>query len=227
LNNAQKNGYLKVETINIRDFTEDKHKQVDDYPYGGGAGMVMKVKPIVSAIQWIKNKDKEAWTILLTPQGERLCQDTLDTLINYHKSFILICGRYEGIDERIKYFVDQEISIGDYILCGGEIAALVLIEALTRLVPGVLGGEESVKNESFLNYLLEYPQYTRPSEFKGMKVPEILLSGNHKEIYWWRRKQSLKRTMQKRPDLIRKANLSDDDVNFLEEIKLDISKKNI
>lgn len=227
LNNAQKKGYLRVEIINIRDFTRNKYKQVDDYPYGGGAGMVMKADPIVSGIEWIKNRDSKAWTILFTPQGDKLCQDTLETLLDSHKSFILICGRYEGIDERIKNFVNQEISIGDYILCGGEAAAIVLIEALTRLVPGVLGGENSAKNESFFNFLLEYPQYTRPDKFRGIEVPRVLLSGNHSEINWWRRKQSLKRTLEKRPDLLRKANLNEDDIAFLEEIKLEFLKKEI
>ncbi len=227
MNNAQEQGYLKVEIFNIRDFTNDKHKQVDDSPYGGGNGMVMKPEPIVSAIEWIKKKDKEVWTILLTPQGERLCQKKLETLKNYHNSFILVCGRYEGFDERIRYFVDQEISIGDYVLCGGEVAALVLIEAITRLIPGVLGGKDSVKEESFSNYLLEYPQYTRPSEFRGMKVPKVLLSGNHNEILRWRRRQSLKRTLKRRPDLIKEAHLNDEDIAFLEEIKLEFSKKKI
>ena len=195
---------------NLREFTEDKHKKVDDRPYGGGAGMVFMVQPIDSAVRHIKEKNdvlkiKLQKTILLTPRGDKLKQNTLKYLSGM-ENLILICGRYEGVDERIKdLVVDMEISIGDFILTGGEIPAMVLIDGVIRLLEGVVGKEESLKNESFENNLLEYPQYTRPDLYKGLKVPDVLISGNHSKIKKWREEKSVEITKKKRPDLFDKT----------------------
>ena len=194
---------------NLREFTEDKHKKVDDRPYGGGAGMVFMVQPIDSAVRHIKEKNdvlkiELQKTILLTPSGDKLKQNTLKYLSSM-ENLILICGRYEGVDERIKDLaVDMEISIGDFILTGGEIPAMVLIDGVIRLLEGVVGKKESLKNESFENDLLDYPQYTRPDLYKGLKVPDILLSGNHSKIKKWREEKSVEITRKKRPDLFDK-----------------------
>jgi tRNA (guanine37-N1)-methyltransferase len=210
---------IQVRVWNLRDFTEDKHRTTDDYPYGGGAGMVMKAEPIFRALEEIKSKDPEARAILLTPQGERFHQGLAKEL-SEQKHWILVCGRYEGLDERVRLgVVDREISIGDYILNGGEIPALVFLEVISRYVPGFLGSEQSVEEESFSDGLLEYPQYTRPPVFRGMEVPEVLLSGNHAEIKRWRRRESLKRTYRRRPDLLEKADLSEEDLEYLAELK--------
>jgi len=219
LKKALEKGLIQVRLWNLRDFTEDKHRMTDDYPYGGGVGMVMKVEPICRAVEEIKTKNPEAQSVLLTPQGERLHQG-LARELSKHRHWILICGRYEGLDERVRLTsVDREISIGDYILTGGEIAALVFLEVLSRYVPGFLGCEASVEEESFANGLLEYPQYTRPPIFRGMAVPEVLLSGNHAEIRRWRRKESLRRTFLRRPDLLERAKLSKEDLAFLAELR--------
>jgi len=194
---------------NLREFTEDKHKKVDDRPYGGGAGMVFMVQPIDSAVRHIKEKNDVLKinlqkTILLTPSGDKLKQNTLKYLSGM-ENLILICGRYEGVDERIKdLVVDMEISIGDFILTGGEIPAMVLIDGVIRLLEGVVGKEESLKNESFENDLLDYPQYTRPDLYKGLKVPDVLISGNHSKIKKWREEKSVEITKKKRPDLFDK-----------------------
>jgi tRNA (guanine37-N1)-methyltransferase len=194
---------------NLREFTEDKHKKVDDRPYGGGAGMVFMVQPIDSAVRHIKKKNDVLKinlqkTILLTPGGDKLKQNTLKYLSGM-ENLILICGRYEGVDERIKdLVVDMEISIGDFILTGGEIPAMVLIDGVIRLLEGVVGKEESLKNESFENDLLDYPQYTRPDLYKGLKVPDVLISGNHSKIKKWREEKSVEITKKKRPDLFDK-----------------------
>jgi tRNA (guanine37-N1)-methyltransferase len=210
---------IQVRVWNLRDFTEDKHRTTDDYPYGGGAGMVMKAEPIFRALEEIKSKDPEARAILLTPQGERFHQGLAKEL-SEQKHWILVCGRYEGLDERVRLgVVDREISIGDYILNGGEIPALVFLEVISRYVPGFLGSEQSVEEESFSDGLLEYPQYTRPPVFRGMEVPEVLLSGNHAEIKRWRRRESLKRTYRRRPDLLERADLSEEDLEYLAELK--------
>lgn len=199
----------ELNIYNLREFTEDKHKKVDDRPYGGGAGMVFMVQPIDSAVRHIKEKNDVLKinlqkTILLTPSGDKLKQNTLKYLSSM-ENLILICGRYEGVDERIKdLVVDMEISIGDFILTGGEIPAMVLIDGVIRLLEGVVGKEESLKNESFENDLLDYPQYTRPDLYKGLKVPDILLSGNHSKIKKWREEKSVEITMKKRPDLFDK-----------------------
>ena len=199
----------ELNIYNLREFTEDKHKKVDDRPYGGGAGMVFMVQPIDSAVRHIKEKNDVLKinlqkTILLTPSGDKLKQNTLKYLSSM-ENLILICGRYEGVDERIKDLaVDMEISIGDFILTGGEIPAMVLIDGVIRLLEGVVGKKESLKNESFENDLLDYPQYTRPDLYKGLKVPDILLSGNHSKIKKWREEKSVEITRKKRPDLFDK-----------------------
>lgn len=215
---AIEKGLIHIRTINLRDFALDKHQVVDDTPYGGGQGMVMKVEPIARAIEWIKSQDPLAWTIYLTPQGKPLNQEILRQL-SLRSHLILLCGRYEGVDERVRdLYVDEEISIGDYVLTGGELAALVVVDAVSRLLPGVLGSDRSAKEDSFFDSLLEYPQYTRPSEFRGILVPEVLLSGNHEAISRWRRKEALRRTALRRPDLLSKANLSEEDKKLLEEV---------
>jgi tRNA (guanine37-N1)-methyltransferase len=212
-------GILQVRIWNLRDFTTDKHRTTDDYPYGGGAGMVMKADPIFRAVEEIRTSNPEARTLLLTPQGERFHQG-LARGLSEQKHWILICGRYEGLDERVRLgVVDREISIGDYVLNGGEIPALVFLEVISRYVPGFLGSEQSVEEETFSDGLLEYPQYTRPPVIRGMEVPEVLLSGNHAEIKRWRRRESLKRTYLRRPDLLEKADLSEEDLEYLAELK--------
>ena len=213
-------GLVQIRAINIRDFASDKHQVVDDTPYGGGQGMVMKAEPIARAIESVKSQDPTAWTIYLTPQGQPFNQSMAQDLSS-RSHLILLCGRYEGIDERVReLFLNQEISIGDYVLTGGELAAMVLIEAISRLLPGVLGSDRSAQEDSFFQSLLEYPQYTRPSNFRGMEVPEVLLSGNHAAIERWRKREALRRTMDRRPDLLAKASLSSEDKKLLEEILL-------
>ncbi len=197
---AIENGLLEVEIHNIRDYAHDRHKTTDDSPYGGGAGMLMKVEPTVEAIDAVRS-DPDDKVILVTPQGVPLNQKVARELSGL-KKLIVVCGRYEGVDERIRDFVDMEISIGDYVLMGGETPALVILESVTRLISGVLGSQKSVETESFSNGLLEYPQYTRPGNFRGLKVPSVLLSGNHKEIEKWRQQESQKRTLERRPELI-------------------------
>ena len=221
LGKAIEKGLIEIRTINIRDFALDKHQVVDDTPYGGGQGMVMKVEPIARAIEWVKSKNPSAWTIYLTPQGKPFNQDMARRLSS-RSHLILLCGRYEGVDERVReLFIDEEISIGDYVLTGGELAAMVIIDAVARLLPGVLGSDRSAEEDSFFNSLLEYPQYTRPFDFKGRSVPEVLLSGNHSAIDLWRKREALKRTFVRRPDLLDKAILSGDEKNLLAEIRKD------
>lgn len=209
LKEAFKKNICQLNIYNLRDFSNYKHGRVDDRPYGGGPGMVLMPEPIDNAITFIKKKNKikkkeKQKTILLAPRGEKLNQNKLKYLSNL-ENIILICGRYEGVDERlIDSLIDLEISIGDYVLTGGEIPAMVIIDGVIRLLPGVVGKEESLKSESFEDNLLDYPQYTRPPVFKGMDVPKILLSGNHKDIQKWRKEKSLEITRIKRPDLIDK-----------------------
>jgi len=205
---AQKKGKVKIAMHDLRDYTPDKHRKVDDRPFGGGSGMVMSPAPIFNAVEAIKKNyrtkgPKNSRTILLCPQGKTLTQDIAKRLAK-EKHLILICGHYEGVDERIKQeLIDEEISIGDYVLTGGELPAMVLVDAVVRLVPGVLGDKNSLNFESFEGNLLEYPHYTRPANFKGQCVPSILLSGDHKNIEIWRKKEALKRTKQRRPDLLK------------------------
>uniref|UniRef100_A0A7V4JQ40 tRNA (guanine-N(1)-)-methyltransferase n=1 Tax=Thermodesulfobacterium geofontis TaxID=1295609 RepID=A0A7V4JQ40_9BACT len=218
LGKALKRGIIKITLYNLRDFSKDKHKVVDDEPFGGGEGMVFKPEPLYRAISYIKNLDPSALIIYLSPQGEVLNQKIAERL-SKKEHLILICGRYEGIDERIRAnFVDEEISIGDYVVFGGEVASLVLIETLARLIPGVVGKKDSVEKESFSTGLLKYPCYTRPRNFMGYEVPEILLSGDHAEIEKYRRKQSLEITLKRKPYLFREAELTEEDRKFLAEL---------
>jgi tRNA (guanine37-N1)-methyltransferase len=214
---ARDKGLLRFNIINIRDFTTDIHKTCDDAPFGGGAGMVMKPEPIHNAMEHVDREYGRPRYVLLTPHGRMFDQKTAARLSRL-PHLALVCGRYEGVDERALTLVDEEISIGDYVLSGGEAAALVVIDAVSRLVPGVLGNEESQVDESFMEGLLEYPQYTRPREFLGMEVPEVLLSGNHEEIRKWRRKQSLKRTILRRPDLMERFEPKKEDAKFIREV---------
>lgn len=189
---ARQRGLVKIKLFNLRDYSKDKHKKVDDKPFGGGPGMVLQPQPIFDAISDLKTKDSKV--ILLSPQGEILTQSYVKKLTEW-PHLILICGHYEGVDERVRqHLTDMEISIGDYILSGGEIPAMVLVDSMVRLIPGVLGNENSPINESFCDGLVEYPQYTRPANFRGMKVPRVLVSGDHKKIKNWRKKQSIKKT---------------------------------
>jgi tRNA (guanine37-N1)-methyltransferase len=219
LKKAQERGLLNIHLHDIRNWADDKHKMTDDAPYGGGCGMVMKVEPVEKALNEIRNQETNSTVVLMTPQGEVLNQKIAAELAE-KKRIIIICGRYEGVDERIrKHLVEKEISIGDYILTGGELPALVLIDAVSRFIPDVLGNPESTQNESFSENLLEYPQYTRPAEYKGWTVPDVLLSGNHAEIELWRKRESLKRTYQHRPDLLINMKLSAEDEKILDKIK--------
>lgn len=222
LGRAIKKGLVQVTCWDVRDYSEDKHRTIDDKPYGGGPGMVMMAKPLRLAIRDIQAKrDKPLWVVYLSPQGALLKQpgvmrlkETLDTY-----NLVLLCGRYEGIDERlIESLVDEECSIGDYVLSGGEFAAMVVIDAIARLLPGVLGDETSASEDSFSRGLLEYPQYTRPENDEGAKVPEVLLSGDHQAIARWRHRMALERTLAKRPDLLESAHLSAEEKKLLGDI---------
>jgi len=221
LKKAQEKGLLSVNLHDIRKWADDRHKMTDDAPYGGGCGMVMKVEPVEKALAAVKSLTDDSLVVLMTPQGETFNQE-IAAQLSFKKHIIIICGRYEGVDERIReHLTDREISIGDYILTGGEFSALVLIDAVSRLVPGVLGNEESTVSESFSHGLLEYPQYTRPAEYKGWKVPDVLVSGNHAQIELWKKYESLKRTYQRRPDLLEKIDLPPQEKQYLEKIKLE------
>ena len=216
---AVEKGLIEIALHNIRDFALDRHRTADDYPYGGGAGMVMKVEPVAACIERVLCDRPAARIILTTPQGRPFSQAVAEELAR-EKELLIICGRYEGVDERVReLFVDDEISLGDFILTGGEIAAMVLVDSVCRLIPGVLGSDESATGDSFSDGLLEYPQYTRPAEFRGCSVPDVLLSGNHREIEWWRRREALKRTLLKRPDLLAAARLSENDRKYLQELE--------
>ena len=223
LKRAREKKLLDVRLVNIRDFTSDVHRTVDDYPFGGGAGMVFKPEPIFRAMDHLNEDGEARKVILLSPQGAPFDQGKAESFSRETKRLTFICGRYEGIDERVKNLVDEEVSIGDYVMTGGELAALVIIDAVTRLVPGAVGDEKSVEDESFSSGLLEYPQYTRPREFRGMKVPDVLLSGNHEEIRQWRRKQALRTTMKVRPDLLELMDLDEFDERMISEISSNFS----
>lgn len=213
------NGLLGVELYNIRDYALDRHRTVDDAPYGGGAGMVMKVEPLTACIEAVRSMAPGARIMFASPRGVPFSQEMAEELAR-EGDLIIVCGRYEGIDERLQeLFAAEEFSIGDYVLTGGELAAMVLVDAVGRLVPGVLGSRESAVDESFADGLLEYPQYTRPPEFRGLKVPDVLLSGNHREIARWRRRQSLLKTAAIRPALLQNANLTGEEAALLREIE--------
>lgn len=218
LGKALEKGTIRLNAVDIRDYATDKHRMVDDYPYGGGPGMVMKPEPIYGAVKAL-SLPEDSPLLLLTPQGERF-DHTMARELASHSALALLCGRYEGIDDRIRDLLPvREVSLGDFILTGGEFAALAILDAVSRFVPGVLGDEESATDESFATGLLEYPQYTRPPEFMGQAVPEILLSGDHGRVARWRREQALLRTLEKRPDLLEAAELTQEDRKFLENAK--------
>ena len=219
LKRAREKNLLDIKLYSIRDFASGPHRTVDDSPYGGGAGMVFKPEPIFRAVDFLKEDGEPRKVILLSPQGKPFSQSKAEAYSREKQRFVFICGRYEGIDERVKILIDEEVSIGDYVITGGELAALVIIDAVTRLVPGALGDEKSVEDESFSWGLLDYPHYTRPREFRGMPVPQVLVSGNHKEILLWRRREALKKTMKIRPDLMDKLELTDIDKKILSTIE--------
>lgn len=212
---AREKKLLEINLVNLRDFTTDKHKTADDSPYGGGAGMVMKVDVVSKALSRFTTHDSRV--VLMCPTGKILSQDKAKELAKEEK-LVILCGHYEGYDERIRGLVDEEISIGDYVLTGGELPAMVLIDAVARHIPGVVKEADSVANDSFTGGLLDYPCYTRPEEFNGSKVPDTLLSGHHLEIEKWRRKEALRKTFYQRPDLLAKANLSEEDRKIIGEI---------
>ena len=216
---ALKRGQVEINLVNLRDFAEGPHLVTDDRPFGGGDGMVMKPEPIARALESIPTGKGEKSVILLTPQGLPFTQSIARGLATLQQ-IVLVCGRYEGVDERVRSrYVDTELSIGDYILTGGELPAMVVVDAVSRLIPGVLGGARSNREESFEDHFLEYPHYTRPRVFQGLEVPSVLLSGDHRRIQLWRRTQSIKRTLERRPDLLEKARLSETDKCILEELK--------
>lgn len=217
LHQATGKGILEFHVRDLRDFTRDKHKTVDDVPYGGGPGMVFKPEPIFEALDEIRKP--ESLVILPDPQGERFTSSLAQELSAF-PHLIFVCGRYEGVDERVKEsLVHREISIGDYVTMGGELPSLLMVEAITRFIPGVVGRGESVTADSFEQSLLDFPHYTRPEEYRGMKVPEVLLSGHHENIRKWRRKMVLKRTLERRKDLLQEASLSSEDRSLLQEIR--------
>jgi tRNA (guanine37-N1)-methyltransferase len=225
LQRASQRGLLDVRLHNIRDWARDKHHTTDDTPFGGGGGMVMKPEPIFDAVESVLGPEAGCPVILLSPQG-RVFTHAVARELSAHERIALICGRYEGFDERIRqHLVTDEISIGDYVLTGGELPAMILIDALTRLLPGVLGDPGGAEDDSHANGLLEYPHYTRPPEFRGWAVPDILVSGDHAKIEKWRREQSLLRTLERRPDLFEKADLSEKDRKFVESQKSKVVKE--
>ncbi len=212
-------GHLQVELIDIREYSTDKHRNTDDYPFGGGAGMVMSAQPIVDAFAANLPGDFRGKRIYLSPRGRTLTQKVVEELAR-EEALVLLCGHYEGVDQRaLDTVIDEELSIGDYVLTGGELGALVVIDAVSRLIPGVLGSDESSEDESFTTGLLEYPQYTRPADFRGQKVPEVLLGGNHADIVAWRREQALELTLERRPELLETAPLTDADRDMLDRLK--------
>ena len=218
LKKAQEKGAVELAVSDIREYSENKHKQVDDYPYGGGAGMVLKPEPMFNAVEAI-TEGRKPRVILMCPQGERFTQKKAEELAK-EEDLVFLCGHYEGYDERIReHLVTDEISIGDFVLTGGELPAMTVIDAVVRLLPGVLGQEDSHIQDSFSTGLLEHPHYTRPADFRGMKVPDILLSGNHAKIDAWREEQSFKRTLERRPDLLEALELTDKQMKIIEKIK--------
>ncbi len=218
LRRAQEHGLLQIYLHNIRDFTTDRHHVTDDGPYGGGAGMLMKPEPIVAGIQAIRHRFGPAQVIFLSPQGTLFSQECAKTLAQEQR-LVLICGRYGGIDARVMAYVDMELSIGDYVLTGGEFPAMVVLDAVGRLIPGVVGDRQSLEDDSFFYGLLQGPQYTRPEEFAGVRVPEVLLSGNHAAIARWRRRQALWTTLRRRPELLPQAHLTAEDHAILQEFQ--------
>ncbi len=211
---------MEIRVHDLRDWTHDRHRVVDDLPYGGGAGMVLKPEPLFEAVDALRKEESQV--ILLTPQGEQFDHAVASTLTRFGH-LIFLCGRYEGFDERVRTLADRELSIGDYVLSGGELPALVVIDAVVRLIPGALGDEDSIRHDSFAGALLDHPQYTRPPEYRGLKVPGVLLSGDHVQIRRWRRKEALRRTLLRRPDLLRRAPLTAEDRILLQEIQDEVA----
>ncbi len=220
LKRAQETGLIEIRLVNFRDYATSKHKNVDDVPYGGGAGMLLKPEPIYSAIRDLPPPSAGRRILLMSPQGEVFHQEKAKQWSD-QEELVFICGHYEGFDERIRVLVDEEISLGDYVLTGGELAAMVMIDAVARLIPGVLGEGSSAEEDSHFSVLLEYPQYTRPADFEGLRVPDVLLSGHHAMIKRWRKKESLRRTFLRRPDLISAITFSEEDYHLLEELLLE------
>lgn len=221
---ARENGLIELNFVDIRDFSKNKHRKVDDYPYSGGGGMLMNAQPVFDAYMSVaEGLPYKPLTIYMSPQG-RVFNQSAAVQMSKEKHIVLLCGHYEGIDQRvIDEIVDMEISIGDFVLTGGEIPAMAVIDTVSRLVPGVLAAETSYENESHFNGLLEYPQYTRPAEWHGVSIPEVLISGHHANVEKWKREQSLVNTLKKRPDMLEKAELTMDDIKFLEKYENEIS----
>jgi len=220
LGKAFDKGLISVALHNLRDWAEGKHQVTDDTPYGGGDGMVMKVEPVARALRELKERKPQSRILLMSPQGKTF-QQADAVRLSREPGLIFVCGRYEGYDERIRTLVDEELSLGDFVLTGGELAAAVILDATARLVPGVLGAAGSALTDSFSDGLLEYPQYTRPVEYNGMRVPEVLASGNHQAIATWRRREQLRRTFERRPELLKTAPLTDEDRRYLAELRAD------
>ena len=215
---AREAGLIEIAVHDLRDYTHDRHRQVDDRPFGGGAGMVMKPEPLFRAIEAVTHGESQMSAVLLSPQG-RLFNQRVAEEFSLRPKLVLVCGRYEGIDERVvEHAITDEISVGDYVLSGGEIPAMVVVDAVTRLIPGALGCQESAEQESFAGCLLDYPHYTRPAEYRGLKAPDVLLSGNHAEVDAWRRRKAIEKTARRRPDLIEKASLTEGEKREVEKI---------
>jgi len=218
LGKAADKGLIEINLHNLRDWAEGKHKVTDDTPYGGGDGMVMKVEPVDAALSELREKRPASRVLLMSPQGKTFQQADAERF-SQEAGLVFVCGRYEGFDERIRALVDEEVSLGDFVLTGGELAAATILDATARLLPGVLGAAGSAQGDSFSDGLLEYPQYTRPAEFKGVRVPEVLASGNHQLIANWRRREQLRRTLERRPELLESAPLSKEDLLYLDELR--------
>lgn len=218
LGKAADKGLIEINLHNLRDWAQGKHQVTDDTPYGGGDGMVMKVEPVAAALSELRQMRPGSRVLLMSPQGKTFQQDDAERF-SRESGLIFVCGRYEGYDERIRSLVDEEVSLGDFVLTGGELAAATILDATARLVPGVLGAAGSALGDSFSDGLLEYPQYTRPAEFNGVRVPEVLTSGNHQRIASWRRREQLRRTLQRRPELLESAPLSKEDLLYLDELR--------
>jgi tRNA (guanine37-N1)-methyltransferase len=218
LGKAVDKGLIEINLHNLRDWAEGKHQVTDDTPYGGGDGMVMKVEPVAAALSELREKSPSSRVLLMSPQGKTFQQADAERF-SQEAGLVFVCGRYEGFDERIRAMVDEEVSLGDFVLTGGELAAATILDATARLLPGVLGAAGSALGDSFSDGLLEYPQYTRPAEFKGVRVPEVLTSGNHQLIANWRRREQLRRTLERRPELLESAPLSKKDLLYLDELR--------
>jgi len=224
LGKAADKGLIDINLHNLRDWAAGKHQATDDTPYGGGDGMVMKVEPVAAALSELRQKRPKSRVLLMSPQGKTFQQADAERF-SQEDGLVFVCGRYEGFDERIRSLVDEEVSLGDFVLTGGELAAATILDATARLLPGVLGASGSALGDSFSDGLLEYPQYTRPAEFKGVRVPEVLTSGNHLLIANWRRREQLRRTLERRPELLESAPLSKEDLRYLDELRAELEQE--